>query len=37
MERSLNAIPGVVENGVFPRMAHIVLIGSPEWGTKFED
>ena len=30
MERSLNAIPGVVENGVFPRMAHIVLIGSAE-------
>ena len=32
MERSLNAIPGVVENGVFPRMAHIVLIGSPDCG-----
>ena len=33
MERSLNAIPGVVENGVFPRMAHIVLIGSSEGDT----
>ena len=32
MERSLNAIPGVVENGVFSRMAHIVLIGSPDGG-----
>jgi ribose 5-phosphate isomerase A len=32
MERSLNAIPGVVENGVFPRMAHIVLIGSSDGG-----
>lgn len=32
MERSLNAIPGVVENGVFPRMAHIILIGSLNGG-----
>ncbi len=32
MERSLNSIPGVVENGVFPDMAHIVLIGSSDGG-----
>ena len=28
MERSLNAIPGVVENGLFCAMAHLALIGS---------
>lgn len=33
LESRLNNLPGVLENGLFPDMAHLVLIGSTEDGT----
>ena len=33
MERDLNLIPGVVDNGLFPQIAHTILVGSPGDGS----
>ena len=33
MERDLNLIPGVVDNGLFPQIAHTILVGSRKDGS----
>lgn len=33
MESDLNLIPGVVDNGLFPQMAHMILVGSAKDGS----
>ena len=33
LERDLNLIPGVVDNGLFPQMAHTILVGSSKDGS----
>ena len=33
MERDLNLIPGVVDNGLFPKIAHTILVGSRQDGS----
>ena len=33
LESKLNILPGVVENGLFPEMAHLVLVGSSHDGS----
>jgi ribose 5-phosphate isomerase A len=34
LERELNGIPGVIENGIFAGLAHLVLVGTAEEGEK---
>ncbi len=34
LERKLSGIPGVVENGIFAGLAHLVLVGTAEEGEK---
>ena len=33
MERDLNLIPGVVDNGLFPQIARTILVGSTTDGS----
>lgn len=33
MESALNNLPGVVENGLFPQIAHLILVGSTKDGS----
>ena len=33
LESRLNTLPGVVENGLFPEMAHLILVGSSHDGS----
>ena len=33
MESKLNSLPGVVDNGLFPQISHLILVGSTKDGS----
>ena len=37
LDRELNAIPGVVENGLFVDLAHVLVIGDDEGGAEVRE